>query len=312
MKETRVELTEAINSSAGMAHINRVHHRTFSLNIFKMNAQELIHAVRHVRDPDYGLQLMAQNNKEAGNQAHREINRLVHNFVAASKSLIDHTRVFIDTHYAHTSLAEAYQERITGRFANDPVSKFVQDLRNYMLHKGLPNSAMYIHFSQNPENAEGATLISGVHFSAAELLEWNGWTAPARAYILAAGEYLELPNFAEEYLDKVLELQNWLEWELEQFHATDLAVLGELEKERAGLYDEVEPTLPTRAQVNAVPIARFEFPKDVETFIDTAGQELLSAITELELSPRSATGFASERPKVLLTGDEIIEPPGGR
>ena len=123
----RKALFEAIHSSPGAACINRSHGRSFSLNIFQRNAQELIEATRHVRDPDQGLQLMAVTNREAGQQAHREINRLVHHFVAGSMTLIEHTRQFMREHYADTAVQGAYEDRIKADFASEPVAKFVQD-----------------------------------------------------------------------------------------------------------------------------------------------------------------------------------------
>jgi hypothetical protein len=55
-----------------MQFLNRAHQRTFSLNIFRMNAQELIDITRRVSDPDEGIRLMSQNNRAASLQAHRE------------------------------------------------------------------------------------------------------------------------------------------------------------------------------------------------------------------------------------------------
>ncbi len=69
----QVDLFQAILSSPGMAYVNRTYARTFSLNIFRRAAQELLAATHNVRDSDYGLQLMAVNNRDAGQQAHREI-----------------------------------------------------------------------------------------------------------------------------------------------------------------------------------------------------------------------------------------------
>lgn len=64
-----------------------------------MNSQELIEITRRVNDPDEGLRLMYLHNREAGEQTHREFARRVHNFVAASLTLVDHTRNFMREHY---------------------------------------------------------------------------------------------------------------------------------------------------------------------------------------------------------------------
>src|SRR5258706_2019743 len=140
----RSEVLAAIHSSRGMEHINRSHQRTFSLNIFRMNAQELIEITRRVNDPDEGLRLMYVQNREASQQTHREVARRVHNFVAASLTLGEHTRNYMRDHYSKTPVLERYQARIDAEFAPDPLGRFVQDLRNFMLHKGLPNSEMFL------------------------------------------------------------------------------------------------------------------------------------------------------------------------
>jgi hypothetical protein len=82
--KSRSEILDAIHSSRGMEHLNRSRQRSFSLNIFRMNSQELIEITRRVNDPDEGLRLMYLHNREAGEQTHREFARRVHNFVAAS------------------------------------------------------------------------------------------------------------------------------------------------------------------------------------------------------------------------------------
>ena len=37
-----------------------------------------------------------------------------------------------------------YMQQVTEQFANDSMARFVQDLRNYFLHKGVPESKMQL------------------------------------------------------------------------------------------------------------------------------------------------------------------------
>lgn len=85
------EILRKIRESKGSIYLDLAHQRSFSLNVFQMNALELIEAVQKVKDPDQGLLLMMENNREAGLQAHRELNRHVHNFVSSSLTLVEHT-----------------------------------------------------------------------------------------------------------------------------------------------------------------------------------------------------------------------------
>jgi hypothetical protein len=95
-----------------MEHLNRSHHRTFTLIIFRMNAQELIEITRRVNDPDEGIRLMAVDNREAGQQTHREVTRRAHNFVAAALTLVEHMRIFMRENYSGTPILDRYQTKI--------------------------------------------------------------------------------------------------------------------------------------------------------------------------------------------------------
>jgi hypothetical protein len=274
-------MLQAILSAPGMVHINRTHARTFSLNIFRRNAQELLAATRDVRDPEQGLQLMAVDNREAGQQAHREINRFVHNFVASAMTLVDHTRNFVREHYDGTALKRDYDDRVKANLASVPAVRFVQDLRNYMLHRTLPQSQMFIEFDSRPESSGGQpTLETGVRYQTSALLEWDGWTAPARAYIAAAGEHIDIHTFVESYLEKVLAFHEWLDAALNQFHADDLVKLMELQEAYAQRFGENTETLPASprsgAAIEAPPSAdpppterQFEFSNPIASLVKT-------------------------------------------
>jgi hypothetical protein len=305
-----------------MAHVNRSFARSFSLNIFRRNAQELLAATHSVRDADQGLELMAQDNREAGQQAHREVNRFVHNFVTAARTIVEHTRNLVREHYADTTFQKDYKDMVGLTFASEPVAKFVQDLRNYMVHKGLPDSQMYLEFKSADKSAEGeSTLKTGVRYQAATLLEWDGWTLPARTYIEAAGEYVYIHAFAEEYVEKVLKFHSWLDNALNQFHEDDLVKLSNLQAEYARLSNErARPASQAGAEtVEAAPPAsggsppaeqQFEFSDPISSQINEVGKTILEKIRRLDFGARTSETFPSERPVgATITDDQILETP---
>src|SRR5258708_4794903 len=213
-----------------MEHVNRSHQRTFTLNIFRMNAQELIEITRRVNDPDEGLRLMSHNYREAGQQTHREVTRRIHNFVAASLTLVEHTRIFMREHYSRTPMLNLYQAKVDAEFANEPLVRFVQDLRNFMLHNGLPDSEMFLNFESNPDFPDGGgELTTGIRIGAAQLLAWNNWSVPARTFIERSGEFIDIRTFAEAYTDNILSFHAWLQGELDEFHLADLDELRALQ-----------------------------------------------------------------------------------
>src|SRR5437868_7005962 len=178
---TAADLSRQIRESEGSGYLDRAHQRSFSLNVFQMNAVELIEAAQRVKDPDQGMALMMEKNREAGLQAHRELNRHVHNFVSSALTLVEHTRVFMRKHYAGTELFATYEKQVIATFAKSPVAQFVQGLRNYMLHRGLPNSSMFMKFATGPGATDGSgTMETGVQYDTASLLDWKDWKPVAR------------------------------------------------------------------------------------------------------------------------------------
>jgi hypothetical protein len=108
---------------------------------------------------------------------------------------IEHTRIFMREQYGETPIIDRYQAKLESDLANNPLVRFVQDLRNYMLHKSLPDSEMYIDFRSNPDLPPGGgELSTGIRIRAAPLLAWTRWSAPARAFIENSGEINFTPS----------------------------------------------------------------------------------------------------------------------
>jgi hypothetical protein len=298
------DLLNAIHSSRGMEHVNRSHQRTFTLNIFRMNAQELIEITRRVNDPDEGLRLMSQNNREAGQQTHREVTRRVHNFVAASLTLVEHTRIFMREHYSNTPILDRYQAKVEAEFANKPLVRFVQDLRNFMLHNGLPDSEMFLNFQSNPDLPEGGgVLTTGIHIRADQLLAWSRWSVPARTFIESSGEFVDIRTFAEDYTDNVMSFHDWLQGELNHYHAADLDELRALQTSMNQLEVSATPPPPSAAGMTVAsqthvdePEQEFAFASDQAAALDAAATELLKKVRKIDLPNQRSDGFASERP----------------
>ncbi|HEX8166927.1 MAG TPA: hypothetical protein VF601_14230 [Beijerinckiaceae bacterium] len=248
-------LHRRIHDSKGMAYLGRQKARSFSVNIFKMNAKELKDMLELLENPKIGLALMAENNRDAGHQAHREVNRYVHNFVASAMTLVEHTRIFIRREYSNTPLATMYQAKIDKEIRNDELCKFVQDFRNYMLHRELPNSEMFVSYTKTED---GGMINTGVVYKVENLKNWDGWTVPSKGFLEKQGENLNLREIAVKYEEKVLKLHDWLEEALNEHHRDELEELYALQEEYNAKYpssdgnedDDEEPVRGSSAQIN--------------------------------------------------------------
>lgn len=234
------QLFKELLASPGMEYLNRRKLRAFTVNIFHGNFSELMKACELVENPEVGLKLMSEEHRETlGTQAHMEVMRLFHNFLAAAKSLIDHTRVFVDDHYRDTPLMQAYQQKIQADFADDPLMRFIQDLRNYMLHRALPGGSMSLSVSRNPDtNAHDMKSTVGIDKKAIET--WGKWTKPSLAFLAAADDEIQISQISRAYGERVEEFAKWFDAKLQKHHEADIAAFENLQKEYQAAQREEE------------------------------------------------------------------------
>ncbi|AVT82493.1 hypothetical protein [Rhodopseudomonas palustris] len=216
-----------IHTSRGMEYLGRKKLRSFTLNIFSMNKKELLDDLALFQNPQVGLTLMSEQYRDAGLQVHRELNRRFHNYLAAAKTLIDHTRAFVDDHYKTTDVAADYRRRVAEVFSENPICKFMQDIRNYTLHRELPISTMSLNFT--PEHG----IRTGVFIVVEQLKEWGGWTALSRQFLNSQHGEINPGQIVDTYSLIVEDFHSWLEDRLDTFHKADLLELECLEREYA-------------------------------------------------------------------------------
>lgn len=305
---------DEVHASKGMTYLTHKRQRAFTFNIFQMNSQELLDVTRRVNDPEEGLRLMTLDNQAAGEHIHREVTRRIHNFVAAALTLVEHTRIFIREHYSSSSISIAYQKKIDDEFANDPLAKFVQGLRNYMLHNGLPPSEMYLQFSK--QGQEGGRIETGVRLRTDKILEWEKWTAGAREYLVQCGEYIDIHSFAAAYTEKAISLNIWLQATLEEFHSADIENLQSLQAS-IGRPETVDLTTNHASQGTAPnqndeqrATQEFTFTRAHADLLDSSGATLLRKIQRINLAAGRKSVFPSKRPTgIRISAQDSLAPP---
>ena len=299
----------AVMESAGLAFMNRAHARSFSLNILQMNGLELLEALRRVQDPQTGMRLMGETHREAGTQAHRELSRHVHNFATSANSLVDHTRVFLNEYYQGSEVQIRFGKAVTEAITRTPAIKFVHDLRNYMVHRALPDTQMFLEMRQDPANPEaGLQTFSGVRINTASLLEFDRWTADSKRYLKDVGEHVEIDALVDDYLAAVNALQYRLDCDLEAHHAADLAELSRLQGELHRL-DAETPAMPSPPGEAAASELAGGLSASTSGRIDVLAQELVDTIEQMTLTVLKSTGFTGSRPAPVITGEDVVGDP---
>ncbi|MGM4919129.1 hypothetical protein [Tardiphaga sp. 813_E8_N1_3] len=215
-----------IHASPGMAYLGRKKLRSFTLNVFSMNKIELQNDLSILQSPEIGVKLMSEEYRSAGHQVHRELNRRFHNYLAAAKTLVDHTRAFVAEHYKGTKIDEDYQAEVARTFVNNELCRFMQDIRNYALHRELPISNMTLKFTR----AEG--IRTGVFIETEQLRKWDGWTSASNAFLARQDVEIDPVHIVNSHASIVETFHQWFDGALAAYHQRDLDELRVLEEEQ--------------------------------------------------------------------------------
>jgi hypothetical protein len=126
--------------------------------------------------------------------------RYFHNFLAAVKTMVEHTRNMMQSDIISPEHRSEYQDQVKRRFS-DNLSKFIEDFRNYTLHFGLPKIS---HVCSLPEEKWQVAL------NLDELHDWDGWTARSKSFMAAHPNQIRLAWLVGVYQKKAMSMHEWL------------------------------------------------------------------------------------------------------
>src|SRR5712671_7127771 len=102
------------SGSDAMQHVLRLR---LSLGLLRRNYEELSAAIGHLTSPMVAHEMIALDDGWHRQEAMGEVLYLLHNYVAAAKSLVDQSRRVYRKLYEPTGLLPSYQQEIAERFA---------------------------------------------------------------------------------------------------------------------------------------------------------------------------------------------------
>lgn len=183
---------------------------------------------RGEHDFDFALELM--QNVRPSNLKDRfldEVVRLMHNYTASARTLVDHSRNLVGTYRAGSNgpFVNGYDQRIEDIKAR-PVVAFVGDLRNYVLHYKVPPMELDIHFPGTDGSNQVDTTIA---VQVRPLLEWDSLTAKARPYVNGK-EAIALKDLVREYAEVIEDLYRWMFAQFEDLHGAELREVDALRR----------------------------------------------------------------------------------
>lgn len=226
--ERYLELQAELEANAGFQYIQRrkVHER--SLKVFGGNFRQLAELVDLIQDPSYYFR---QINNKKNEEFHSEVIRLFHNYLAAAKSLIDHTRSYVEKWHVNDEFNLKYQAQVKSSFIENNVSSVILDLRNYLMHRGLPPSTIRETFPIGTDKPPEVKIA----FRISSLSDWKGWTSKSKGFMKSSGTHFELKPLVAEYQNLVVSFYKWFGSELDDIHMAELEEFENLKRKLLSL-----------------------------------------------------------------------------
>ncbi len=308
-----VELGKEIKAMPEYQLDHRLRMLDWSLSILVRNFQELWSLLRMCGDLQKVAPLWERGNRDRLPGAQAEVVRLLHNYVAGARTMVDHTRRL----YRHLSgercWVPGYEERVAEDFAANPLVQFVEELRDFCLHYDVPPVVSRLQYTRS-----SGQLQPSVRLERGKLKKWDGWSRLGLEYLNGQADDIELSEVVGTYHAKVMDFQRWfrvtlatsLREEMSSFHAkqqelADLVIPDQIEMALAEIGTQhIHPNVAfsgilhpaQRAELEAIPIQSSGYRDKLLVFLEGM------ATLEPQLKLRIATVLAGYQQQVSTEG----------
>ena len=190
-----------------------------SIYIFDKNFTELRDLITFLLNDPNSETFRGIRNEDKLRKLQIDIIRRLHNFVAASLSLIDHTRNLYEKLYFGNNRFPEYQARIDNEFVKDSLSQFVKCLRQYCQHYRPPDIGFYVSVSNTEE---GMIERKKIILLLEDLKTFDSWNSAAKKYMNSQKEYIDILEVTTCYQEKVMVFYQWFQSRQTEIHSDEL------------------------------------------------------------------------------------------
>lgn len=219
----------------GTEIMTNLHHLATSDFIVRRNYQELLNGIKRF---EADITIMYLKNVRRFEFASKEITRMLHNYLASIKSLIDHTTRF-KRNLKNPKLDSEYLRKVRKLTSNE-CAVFIKQFRNYIQHYELPLISAHLTVTrkkpEKPDFEEDLRLL----LNKEDLLKWDKWNQSSKNYINKFDE-LKLGEIFEEYEAFNNEFYEWFYNNVIELYKNEIEELRKLEMEMEELEKDIFP-----------------------------------------------------------------------
>lgn len=200
-----------------------------SYYIFITNYGELKAALERFNSKEVRSEIWNVKNRDKLDQFQIEIIRLLHNYLASVKSLVEHTRIMVREVHGGTEFSREYELKKQEVFENSPLSHFIQKLRDCVLHTGIIDPIA--------EKKEANSILLDL----TSLRSWNGWKGKSKEYLENAKDDINLYEIIVAYGSFVIDFYDWFSIRQEELYKEELRQYDAIRREYNELALKVSP-----------------------------------------------------------------------
>ena len=211
-----IELNQELQACPGFSILVKIRSLSIARVMNERNLLDLQNALSNhaARAKGSGSPIPGQSSNDESEIIN--VMRFLHNYLASSKTLIDHCRLIVKSLCEKMPFYTEYGGRTNKCFVGNPLSHFVQDLRNFTLHRSIPLRGPTV-----ARDFDGT--ISGYYKLDRETLsEWTKWTGPSKQYLAGVEVELRLHEIVSAYDALVSKFYCWLERRLREVFEVEI------------------------------------------------------------------------------------------
>lgn len=221
------KLQEEMLSSPEMERVQHLNRLTNSITIFAKNYLELKILLDLICVKPEGMELFFVENRSMWEQAVHELTRLIHNFVAAGVSVVDHAKSLHGRLHRRSTEFSDFPSELDNRVFKNPVAAFMRELRNHFMHIGTPGVGTRLSYSSQPSQWQRQVTISK---AALRPDDWN--LDQARLFLAGIQtDYIDVVQIIEDYRAVVEDFFTWMSGRLRILHKNDYERIGAYQAE---------------------------------------------------------------------------------